>query len=148
MNIRNQIVSRVAWLGLAALILATAGTVVSAAPVNVKAEAGRGAAAAGNQNEAQVVVLVSDPVTGQGINNLVKADFALRHFGSPLGSQCGFTNGITNVVKIDAGVYQIFFRLRTDLVTSCRWVAEDYIGSIRVVTSQYAGHDGFLLRMK
>lgn len=144
MNIRNQIASWVARLGLAAFIL----TAANAAPVNVKAEAARGAAAPGNQDQAQVLVLVTDPVTGLGINNLVKSDFALRHFGSPLGSQCGFTNGITNVVKIDAGVYQVFFRLRTDLVTSCRWVAEDYIGSIRIVTSQVAGHDAFLLRLK
>lgn len=148
MNLKSKAIRVAARLGLAALILTASSSIASAAGVRVRAVAARGAAQAGNAAWADLLVLVTDPTTGLGVNSLGQADFALRDHGTATGSMCGFTAGIASFTQVTAGYYNLRIRLRTDLVPACTWVAEDYLGSIRVASSQYIGSDSFLLRLK
>jgi len=50
--------------------------------VNVQAVAAKGAAHSGNNSNADILVLVTDPHTGAGITSLVQANFqVVDHFG-------------------------------------------------------------------
>ena len=75
--------------------------------VNVQAEAAKGAAAPGNNSNADLLVLVTDPSTGAGVTSLTKADFTVvDHFSLP-GQKCGFSNNITGFNNVMTGAYQI-----------------------------------------
>lgn len=148
MNFKKQAIRVTARLGLAAFVLAASSSIALAAGVKVKTVAARGAAQPGNAAWADLLVLVTDPTTGLGVNSLGQADFTLRDHATAAGALCGFTGGIASFTQVTAGYYNLRIRLRTDLSPACTWVAEDYVGSVRVASSQYLGQDSFLLRLK
>jgi hypothetical protein len=75
--------------------------------VNVQAVAAKGTAAPGNNANADILVLVSDPHTGAGVTYLSKADFeVMDHFRVP-GQTCGFSNNITSFNNVSTGAYQL-----------------------------------------
>ncbi len=115
--------------------------------VNVQAVAGKGAAAPGNNNNADILVVVTNPKTGAGVATLVQKDFTVvEHFGVP-GASCGFSNNITSFNNVGTGAYHL--TVATHHVTpppgGCHWVAGQYLGQIMVRTAKVQGQAAFLL---
>ena len=115
--------------------------------VNVQAEAAKGGAAPGNNVNADLLVLVTDPMTGAGVTSLTKADFTVvDHFGVP-GQKCGFSNNITGFNNVMTGAYQI--TIATHAATpppgGCKWVAGNYLGQVIVNSAAVRGQAAFLL---
>ena len=115
--------------------------------VNVQAVAARGSAAPGNNANADILVLVTDPKTGAGVTSLKQADFTVvNHFGVP-GQICGFSNNITSFNNVMTGAYQITVATHSAKppVGGCKWVAGDYLGQVMVRTAKVQGQAAFLL---
>jgi hypothetical protein len=115
--------------------------------VNVQAEAAKGAAAPGNNSNADLLVLVTDPSTGAGVTSLTKADFTVvDHFSLP-GQKCGFSNNITGFNNVMTGAYQITIATHSPSPPpgGCKWVAGNYLGQVIVKSAAVEGQAGFLL---
>lgn len=115
--------------------------------VKVQSVAAKGSAAAGNNNNANILVLVTDPATGAGVPTLTQADFAvIDHFGIP-GQVCGFSNNITSFNNVGTGAYQITVATHstTPPPGGCKCVGGDYLGQVMVKTAAVAGQVTFLL---
>jgi hypothetical protein len=118
--------------------------------VTVHAVAARGAASAGNNDNADILVLVTDSNTGAGITNLKQADFTvIDQFGLP-GQQCGFSNNITSFNNVGTGAYQITVANHSTKPPTggCKWITGDYIGQIIVGAGSVKGQAAFLLSIK
>ena len=90
--------------------------------MSVQAKAARGFAASGNTAPADILALVTDPVTGAPITNLNQDAFAvINHFTNP-GQTCGFSNNIVSFNNVGNGAY----RLQVSLV-GCNWVPGEFI---------------------
>ena len=80
---------------------------MSTSAVNVQAVAARGSAAPGDNADADILVLVTDPSTGAAVTSLSQTDFTVvDHFGVP-GQTCGFSSNITSFNTVGTGAYQI-----------------------------------------
>jgi hypothetical protein len=115
--------------------------------VAVQAIAAKGSARPGNNANADILVLVTDPNTGEGVTSLTQADFVVvDHFGIPH-QRCGFSNNITNFNNVMTGAYQL--NVATHAATpppgGCKWVEGRYLGQIIVSTSMFNGQAAFLL---
>jgi hypothetical protein len=115
--------------------------------VNVQSVAAKGAAHSGNNSNADILVLVTDPHTGAGVTSLVQANFNIvDHFGIP-GQTCGFSGNITSFHNVGTGAYQI--TVATHSVNpppgGCKWVAGDYLGQVMVKTATELGQAAFML---
>ncbi len=118
--------------------------------VNVQAVAAQGSAAPGNNANADILVLVTDPKTGAGVTSLKQADFTVvDHFGLP-GQSCGFSNNITGFNNVMTGAYQISVATHsaTPPPGGCKWVAGDYLGQVLVRTRKVQGQAAFLLSIR
>jgi hypothetical protein len=118
--------------------------------VHVQAVAAQGSAAPGNNANAHILVLVTDPQTGVGVTSLAQADFTVvDHFGVP-GQTCGFSNNITSFNNVMTGAYQITVATHsaTPPPGGCNWVAGDYLGQVRVRTRKVQGQAAFLLSIR
>ena len=115
--------------------------------VNVQAVAAKGSAAPGNNANADILVLVSDPKTGAGVSTLVQADFTVAdQFGVP-GQTCGFSSNITSFVNTGTGAYRITVATHSASPPpgGCKWVAGHYLGQVNVKTASVLGQAAFLL---
>ncbi len=118
--------------------------------VNVQAMAAQGAAAPGNNANAHILVLVTDPATGAGVTSLVQTDFTVvDHFGVP-GQTCGFSNGITSFGNVGSGAYQITVATHSASPPAggCKWVAGNYLGQVMARTAAVQGQAAFLLSIR
>ncbi len=115
--------------------------------VNVQAVAAKGAAHAGNNANADILVLVTDAHTGAGVTSLVQANFNIvDHFGLP-GQSCGFSSNITSFHNVMSGAYQITVATHSASPPAggCKWVAGDYLGQVIVTTPAVQGQAAFKL---
>ena len=115
--------------------------------VNVQAVAAKGAAHSGNNLNADMLVLVTDPHTGAGVTSLAQANFSIvDHFGVP-GQTCGFSNNITSFHSVGTGAYQITVATHSanPPAGGCKWVAGDYLGQVMVKTPTVLGQAAFML---
>jgi hypothetical protein len=88
---------------LAALMAFAASPAMAQSPLNVDAQAAQGFAAPGNNQAANILVVVTNPLTGAAVTNLVQSDFSIiNHFGIP-GQVCGFSNNIVTFHNIGTG---------------------------------------------
>ena len=118
--------------------------------VNVQAMAARGSAAPGNNANANILVLVTDPKTGAGVTTLTQGNFTVvDHFGIP-GQSCGFSNNITSFNNVLTGAYQITVATHSANPPGggCKWVAGDYLGQVMVRTPKVQGQAAFLLSIR
>lgn len=93
----------------------------------VQAEAGQGFAAAHNNQPANFLIVVTDPVTGEAVTNLTQKNFTIiNHFSIP-GQVCGFSNSISSFNNVGTGAYQIQVKPK-----NCNWVGGDYLAQIIV----------------
>jgi hypothetical protein len=93
----------------------------------VQVQAGQGFAAPNNTQPADFLVVVTDPVTGEAVTNLVQGDFKIiDHFSIP-GQTCGFSNSISSFNNVGTAAYQIQV-----IPKGCVWVKGDYLAQIIV----------------
>lgn len=93
----------------------------------VQAEAGQGFAAPHNNQPANFLIVVTDPVTGAAVTDLIQKNFIIiNHFSIP-GQTCGFSNNITLFNNVGTGAYHIQVKPKT-----CNWVRGDYLAQIMV----------------
>lgn len=116
----------------------------------VQAVAAQGAAAAGNNADANILVLVTDQNSGAGVTTLAKTDFTvIDQFGLP-GQSCGFSNNITGFNNVGTGAYQI--SVTTNSTTppegGCKWIEGDYLGQVIVGSTTVKGQAAFLLAIR
>lgn len=93
----------------------------------VQSHAAQGFAAPGNAEQANFLVVVTDPITGGPITTLIQKNFQIvNHFSIP-GQTCGFTNNITSFNNVLTGAYQLQVKPK-----GCKWVAGDYLAQVIV----------------
>jgi hypothetical protein len=110
----------------------------------------KGAAPPGNNANANILVLVTDPATGAAVTTLAQASFTvIDQFALP-GQSCGFSNNITSFNNVGTGAYQITVATHsaTPPEGGCKWVAGDYLGQIVVGATTAQGHAAFLLSIR
>ena len=117
--------------------------------VDVQAVASKGSATAGNNGNADILVLVTDIHTGAGVANLTQANFnVVEHFGV-VGQLCGFSGNITGFNNTGTGAYHI--NVATHNVNpppgGCKWTAGDHLGQVMVKSPQVEGQGAFVLRI-
>lgn len=115
--------------------------------VTVQAVAARGSASPGNNLNANILVLVTDPITGAAVTNLTQSDFiVIDHFELP-GQSCGFSNNITGFNNVMTGAYhiQVATHATNPPAGGCKWVAGDYLGQVMVHTPASDGQAAFRL---
>lgn len=109
----------------------------------VQAEAGQGFAAPHNNQPANFLIVVTDPVTGEAVTNLVQKNFTIiNHFSIP-GQVCGFSNNISLFNNVGTGAYQIQVKPK-----GCDWVRGDYLAQIIVSTKGRNGQATATLSIK
>jgi len=138
-------------LAFGILALAFLHTAASAAEVavDVQAEAAKGAAAQGNNANADILVLVTDSNTGAPIVSLTQSNFTVvDHFGVP-GQRCGFSSNVTSFNNVGTGAYQLTVATHSGAPPAggCKWVGGDHLGQVIVKTAAFAGQSPFLLRI-
>jgi hypothetical protein len=139
--------SRLATSMVAASIL---GFISSAAlAADVQAVASAGSASAGNNADADLLVLVTDSSTGAAIASLSKTDFAvIDHFGLP-GQLCGFSSNITGFSNVGTGAYQLGIATHSahPPAGGCKWVKGQYLGQVIVKSGSTQGQATFTLNI-
>lgn len=111
--------------------------------VLVQAEAGQGFAAPNNNQPANFLVVVTDPVTGQAVTNLGQKSFTMiNHFSIP-GQVCGFSNNITAFNNVGTGAYHIQVKPK-----GCNWVSGKYLAQIIVSSKGRNGQATATLSIK
>ncbi|HEX8500200.1 MAG TPA: hypothetical protein VF659_06365 [Pyrinomonadaceae bacterium] len=109
----------------------------------VQAEAGQGFAAPHNNQPANLLVVVTDPVTGEAVTDLAQKNFTVvNHFSIP-GQACGFSNNITAFNNVLNGAYQIQVKPK-----GCDWVAGAYLAQIIVAAKGRSGQATATLLIK
>jgi hypothetical protein len=115
--------------------------------VDVQAVASAGAASAGNNDNADILVLVTDESTGAGVTTLAQADFEIvDHFSLP-GQHCGFSSHITAFNNVGTGAYQIQVATHATLPPpgGCTWVKGKYLGQVVITAATVRGQAAFTL---
>jgi len=115
--------------------------------VDVQAVAAKGSAAAGNNDNADLLVLVTDPSTGAGVTSLSQADFSVIDQFSLPGQSCGFSSNVTSFNNVGTGAYQLTIATHSTKPPAggCKWVAGTYLGQVIVKTSAVQGQAAFAL---
>lgn len=109
----------------------------------VQAEAGQGFAAPHNNQPANFLVVVTDPVTGEAVTDLAQKNFTIvNHFSIP-GQTCGFSNNITAFNNVLNGAYHIQVKPK-----GCNWVAGAYLAQIIVAAKARSGQATATLSIK
>ena len=120
---------------------------MSTVVVEVQAVAAKGSASAGNNENADILVLVADKSTGAGITTLKQTDCdIIDHFGVP-GQSCGFSSNITSFNNVMTGAYQITVATHSlkPPASGCKWVTGNYLGQVIVTTAAIQGQAAFVL---
>lgn len=111
--------------------------------VLVQSVAGQGAAAPGNDQPADFLVVVTDPLTGEAVTGLIQKNFTIiNHFSIP-GAACGFSKNITSFADIGTGAYQIQVKPK-----GCKWVKGDYLAQVAVPAKSIKGQTVATLSIK
>jgi hypothetical protein len=125
--------------GVAAMMI-VGGVTTAAAPAGsavvrpatallVQVQAAGGSAAPGNTSPADILVIVTDPVTGGATTNLVQSDFAvINHFSHP-GQACGFSNNVVAFNNVGTGAYHLQVA-----PVGCAWASGDFLLQV-IITS-------------
>jgi hypothetical protein len=109
----------------------------------VQAQAGQGFAAPHNNQPANFLIVVTDPITGVAVIDLVQKNFIMvNHFSIP-GQTCGFSNQISSFNNVLNGAYQIQVKPK-----GCNWVAGDYLAQIIVSAKDRNGQATAKLSIK
>jgi hypothetical protein len=109
----------------------------------VQAQAGQGFAAPHNNQPANFLIVVTDPITGVAVTDLVQKNFIMvNHFSIP-GQTCGFSNQISSFNNVLNGAYQIQVKPK-----GCDWVAGDYLAQIIVAAKDRNGQATAKLSIK
>lgn len=109
----------------------------------VQAQAGQGFAAPHNSQPANFLIVVTDPITGVAVTDLVQKNFIMvNHFSIP-GQTCGFSNQISAFNNVLNGAYQIQVKPK-----GCNWVAGDYLAQIMVAAKDRNGQATAKLSIK
>jgi hypothetical protein len=127
-----------------------ASCAVSTKGVGVQAVAAAGAAAPGNNDGANILVVISDPNTGAAVTNAKQSDFVvIDYFGVP-GQKCGFSKNITSFDNVGTGAYMISVKTQSTKPPTggCQWAKGDYLGQVQVNSSTGEGHAAFLLSIE
>ena len=134
---------------LAAVMAFLASPAMAQSPLSVDAQAAQGFAAPGNNQAANILVVVTNPLTGAAVTNLVQSDFSIiNHFAIP-GQVCGFSNNIVSFHNIGTGAYQIQVRLsHINPQIVCAWVQGDYLGQVIVASAQRLGQTAIKLSVR
>jgi len=115
--------------------------------LRVQVEAGQGHAAPYNTEPANVLVVVTDPVTGRAVTGLRQEDFTvINHFSIP-GQLCGFSNTIVFYNDVMTGAYHIQIELAKD-IQGCTWVRGDYLMQVMIASRARAGQGTATLRVR
>ena len=113
----------------------------------VQAVAAKGAASPGNNSNADVLVLVTNPNSGAGVTTLTQSDFTVVDQFGFAPQNCGFSNKITGFNNVGTGAYQL--SVATTSTTppdgGCQWVAGDYLGQVIVASASANGQAAFHL---
>jgi hypothetical protein len=109
----------------------------------VQAQAAQGFAAPHNNQPANFLIVVTDPITGVAVTDLVQKNFTIiNHFSIP-GQTCGFSNQISSFNNVLTGAYQIQVKPK-----GCNWVAGDYLAQIIVAAKDRNGQATAKLSIK
>jgi hypothetical protein len=114
--------------------------IMAQSALNVDAQAARGFAAPSNNQAANFLIVVTNPLTGAAVTNLAQTDFEIiNHFGIP-GQVCGFSNNIVFFHNVGTGAYHIQVKLHhTNPSVVCAWVRGDYLAQVSVSSAQRLG---------
>jgi hypothetical protein len=125
---------------VAMLAAATAADALDKAPLLVQVQSGKGAAAPGNAEPADFLVVVTR--NGVAVTGIAQAGFQIvNHFGIP-GQQCGFTNNIVSFTDVGNGSYHL------QVVLSCgTWAAGDNLAQVLVFARAGRGQAAATLRV-
>ena len=96
----------------------------------VSVAASQGAAAPGNDEPANFLVVLADK-TGAPVTHFDQGNFTVINQFSLPGQLCGFSNNIVGFNNVGTGAYQIQVGLG-DVGFFCPWVAGDYLAQIIV----------------
>jgi len=109
----------------------------------VQAQAGQGFAAPHNNQPANFLIVVTDPITGVAVTDLVQKNFIMvNHFSIP-GQTCGFSNQISFFNNVLNGAYHIQVKPK-----GCNWVTGDYLAQIIVSAKDRNGQATAKLSIK
>jgi hypothetical protein len=109
----------------------------------VQAQAGQGFAASHNNQPANFLIVITDPITGIAVTDLTQKNFTMvNHFSIP-GQTCGFSNNITAFNNVGNGAYQIQVKPK-----NCNWVAGDYLAQIIVAAKGRNGQAAATLSIR
>jgi hypothetical protein len=123
-------------VGGMATAAAPAGSAVvrPATALLVQAQAAGGSAATGNSAPADILVLVTDPVTGAATIGLPQSSFVvINHFSHP-GQTCGFSNNIVAFNDVGTGAYHVQVA-----PVGCTWAPGDFLIQVIVASGARKG---------
>ncbi|MBK9739496.1 MAG: hypothetical protein IPO93_08270 [Actinobacteria bacterium] len=118
----------------------TAVTVPTALLVQVQAAAG--GAAVDNSSPADVLVLVTNPRTGQAVTDLVQSNIAVINHFSHVGMSCGFSNNIVSFTNVGTGAYRVQVA-----PVGCAWAPGDFLMQVIVTSGLRGGQAAATLRI-
>lgn len=101
----------------------------------VQVEAAQGAAAVGNSEAANFLVVVTDAATGAGVTGLTQPQFGIINHFSVTGQTTGFSNNITFFNGIGDGTYHV----QVKLAKNGKWVAGNYLAAVTVSSNTQQG---------
>ncbi len=128
--------------GVLAALLVAVGMTMMAAPagsatrtaLNVEVQAAAGYAEPDNNAPADLLVLVTNPVTGAAVTNLKDLNFVvIQHFTRP-GMSCGFSNNVVAFNNVGTGAYHLQVAPK-----SCMWAAGEYLLQVMVSSGARRG---------
>jgi len=128
--------------GVFVTALVAIGVTMSAAPagsatrtaVTVQAQAVAGYAEPDNASPADLLVVVTDPVTGAAVTNLKQASFVvIQHFSRP-GMSCGFSNNVVAFNNVGTGAYHLQVAPK-----GCTWAAGEFLLQVMVTSGARRG---------
>ncbi len=129
-------VAALAIMGMLAAVVASPADSVTRGPVglNVQAQAAAGSAAPNNSSPADILVIVTDRVTGAPTTDLAKSNFTIiSHFSHP-GPSCGFSNNVVSFNNVGTGAYQLQVA-----PAGCTWAAGDFLLQVIVSAGSLQG---------
>lgn len=110
----------------------------------VQAEAAPGAAAAGNGEAANVLVVVTEFATGRAVTDLKQTDFTIINHLSFPGQTGGFSNGIAQFNNVGTGAYHLLVKL----AKGGKWASGGYLAQIMVSAGERQGQATALLMIR
>ena len=128
--------------GVLAAVLVAVGLTMTAAPagsatrtaLTVEAQAVAGYAEPDNTSPADLLVLVTNPVTGAAVTKLNQSNFVvIQHFSNP-GMSCGFSNNVVTFNNVGTGAYHLQVQPK-----GCAWAAGEYLLQVMVTSGARRG---------